>query len=878
MNSCKRKTVRLEILAAVSFALWSAAPRAQNLPNPLPDAPLPAQSTGQPQAKAPAIQAAPTAHEQDGLGRADVTFWGTPRRVLFDEKEMLTSPARLRIADSHWLLPFAAATGALIGTDAHSMTLEHLNANDQKRASKITDGTVGILGALPAGMYLWSTVIDAPLARETGLLTGESLADALVLSEAGKAVFRRDSPLTGNGRGDFFKSSFSDASFPSNHATAAWAMAAVIGDEYPGWFSRTVVYTLAGTTSIGRIVAEKHFPSDVLVGSALGWLVGHYVYRTHHHYELTPYEDPPVARDSSSPASQPRPVAVKPAVAIHASASVVPAATTRAQVAQTPQRLSPEDIGEMDPDTIGSTNVPMDSWVYPALERLAAMGFIPSQSVAIRPWTRVECARQVAEASDLAAGYDPDDRTLSKSEANEAEGLLEALRREFGDGVKANESLGLESVYTRYGTIAGPALADSYHFGQTWWNDFGRPLGRGGSALLGFSMHATAGRSFFYAREEVQHGPGKPANPAGVDQLVASLDANPEEKSFATPSYTRFRSIELYAGVAFDGNALSLGKQELFWGPTTMGPLAFSSNAEPTYSLRFVSTRPHPLPFFSNLGTFRFDIVIGKLSGHAWPERPWYNGQKIDFNLGQNLELSFTRWSLLWGVGHPITLGGLIKNLDSFSSSVASSDYYGNRLDPGDRKSNFDFRYRLPWLRREVTLYADAFSDDDPSPMDAPRRAVWNPGIYFARLPWLQHMDFRVEAVSSLGLASDFGGQHFFYNNQYHDANTNKGFMLGNAIGRDSRAEEGRLGWWVSAQTRVEAGYRQSKGGTLFLPGGSTISDGFVNARVQMGHHWNADLFGQYERFLIPSYMAGVRSNKSGWLQLTWTPEAEARR
>ena len=47
-----------------------------------------------------------------------------------------------------------------------------------------------------------------------------------------------------------------------------------------------------------------------------------------------------------------------------------------------------------------------------------------------------------------------------------------------------------------------------------------------------------------------------------------------------------------------------------------MGPLAFSSNAEPTYNFRFVSTRPHPLPFVPSWGTYRFDIVLGKLSGH----------------------------------------------------------------------------------------------------------------------------------------------------------------------------------------------------------------------------------------------------------------------
>ena len=64
--------------------------------------------------------------------------------------------------------------------------------------------------------------------------------------------------------------------------------------------------------------------------------------------------------------------------------------------------------------------------------------------------------------------------------------------------------------------------------------------------------------------------------------------------------------------------------------------------------------------------------------------------------------------------------------------------------------------------------------------------------------------------------------------------------MLGNAIGRDRRAIEGRTSYWFSARTRVEAGYRQNKTGTLFLPGGGTITDGFVNASYAFNTHWRA--------------------------------------
>jgi hypothetical protein len=526
----------------------------------------------------------------------------------------------------------------------------------------------------------------------------------------------------------------------------------------------------------------------------------------------------------------------------------------------------------------------MDSWIYPALGRLAAMGFIPGQSVSIRPWTRQECLRQLHVAENIASIRDASSPKLI-AEANR---LIADLKIELESEPLYQESATLQSVYARYGTIAGPALADSFHFGQTWWNDYGRPLGRGSSAIAGYEFRAHSGRLFFYDRQEVQHSPGNPTETPAQNALFNIIDrSQPDTDPLIQPkaaqaAFDRQGAIELYAGVAFDGNALSLGKQELYWGPTTMGPLAFSSNAEPTYSLRFVATRPHPLPFIPSIGTYRFDIVLGKLSGHSYPARPWFNGQKADFNFGDNLEISFTRWSIFWGVGHPITFHTFKQNVFSFNSTGSGGCGgcigYGDRDDPGDRKSNFDFSYRLPFLSRIITLYADAYSDDDPSPIDAPRRAIWNPGIYFARLPLLPHMDLRIEAVSSEGLADDFGPYHFFTNSQYLDGNTNKGFLLGNAIGRDGRAIEGRTGYWFSARTRVEAGYRQNKIANGFLPNGGTITDGFVNASYAIDRHWQAQLFTQYERFLIPSYLSGSQHNTSGWFQLTWTPELHIHR
>ena len=49
---------------------------------------------------------------------------------------------------------------------------------------------------------------------------------------------------------------------------------------------------------------------------------------------------------------------------------------------------------------MASPYVPLDSWIYPALERLIALGYIQSDILGMRPWTRMACARLLDDAGD----------------------------------------------------------------------------------------------------------------------------------------------------------------------------------------------------------------------------------------------------------------------------------------------------------------------------------------------------------------------------------------------------------------------------------------------------------------------------------------------
>ena len=56
-----------------------------------------------------------------------------------------------------------------------------------------------------------------------------------------------------------------------------WSFAHVIAGQYNGIATQAIVYGLASTVSVSRVIARDHFPSDVLVGSTFGWLIGGYV-------------------------------------------------------------------------------------------------------------------------------------------------------------------------------------------------------------------------------------------------------------------------------------------------------------------------------------------------------------------------------------------------------------------------------------------------------------------------------------------------------------------------------------------------------------------------------------------------------------------------
>ncbi len=745
------------------------------------------------------------------------------RNLVYDQEQIWTSPFRLKGKDARWLVPFGAITGALIASDARAMQLEQSPATAVSRSNTVANGGLAAFGGLAGGLYLWGRLQRNPHARETGILTAQAMLDGVPVVGFLKVVTSRERPDVGNGRGDFLATGkVLNGSFPSEHAVLAWSAASVIAHEYPGWLTQVLAYGGATAVSIARVSGRQHFPSDVVVGSALGWMIGRQVYRAHH--------DPDLGG---------------------ANIGVFTRSAERA------------------PAPIASTYVPLDSWIYPVLLRLAAMGFIDSQTAGMQPWTRLECYRQYMEARSRLSGLD--------EEPEEAAALIKELGREFTDEQGFAEStrereLVLDSVYFRYTRISGTPLTNSYHFGQTVINDFGRPFSQGNNVVTGFSARAVNGRFSYYMRGEYQHTPSLPPLSLAAREFIASVDGLPLQPARTIEERDRFRVVEAYAGLTLGNFDLTFGKQSLWWGPARGSAMIFSDNAEPLYMFRVTNPHPFRLPGpLALLGDIRGEFFIGKLQGHSFVPRPFIHGQKITIKPTANLEIGFSRTVTFAGAGQsPFTFGTLGTSFFSVGDQIVNPNQPGS--DPGDRHGQMDFSYRVPKLRDWLTIYSDSYVDDDPSPLAAPRRAAFNPGFYLSHLPGLPKVDLRAESVYTDVPALNGGGHFIYFNTVYRNGYTSNGNLLGSWIGRQAKGFQVGTTYWHTPRNTFQMGWRNSKISTGFVPGGGTQNDIFGKANILLRGKVSLTAFLQSESWKIPLLAAGTQHNWTGYVQVEVFP------
>lgn len=511
----------------------------------------------------------------------------------------------------------------------------------------------------------------------------------------------------------------------------------------------------------------------------------------------------------------------------------------------------------------GSVYVPLDSWVYPAFDRLAGLGAINTQFAGLRPWTRIQCAQLVMEAQQ--------GLVESEAKAAEAANLVGALKEEFRQEIRVlggdpAAQATVESTYTRAMEITGALLRDSFHFGQTISDDFGRPFNTGFNNVTGFSAAVNGNRFFAYVREEYQHSPAYAGLTAEQQSYLELADGTPSEPySQATGTLNQSGLLDAYIGMRLSVFDLTLGKQSLWWGPGSMGGMLYSDNVDPVLMFNVNQVQAVVLPsLLKYLGPVRVEAFFGRLENYHYPRGPYIHGEKIMVKPSPNLEVGLARTTIAFGQGIPITFRNLVATYFSVTdvgSNPNPRDY------PGKRFGGLDFSYRVPYLRRWLTIYTDNVSSDDVSPLVNPSRAAYNPGIYLSQLPGLHKFDLRFELANSRTQGEPYTS--FFYKQGY----TNSGFLIGDTVGRRGSAFDASSTYWFSPRKRIQAGWRKETVSKSLIPSGGSQDSVRVKADWFVQKETELSVLVQHEDWQFPFLAARSQSNNVFSLQLTVFPK-----
>lgn len=747
-----------------------------------------------------------------------------PRDIFEDQVALLGMPFRMSERQWKMAVPFSVVVAGLIASDTAVEGHVTRSASTASTASAFSNVGLGALVGIGGGMYLWGSFAKNEGARETGFLSGEAAIDAYLDTTLIQYVTQRERPFTGNGRGDFF-SSGGAGSFPSQHAAMSWAVASVIAHEYPGPLTKFLSYGLAGAVSAARVEGHDHFMSDAVIGSALGWYIGRQVYRARSgDAEIDVRKWGKFERDENSEVER--------------------------------------ATGQM-----GSSYVALDSWMYGVFDRLEAMGYVTSGSAMMRPWTRLECARLLAEAHE-----NIEQGNLDRNDT--AAPLLDALDEELAhendlrDGGR-NTGVQVESLYARFTGISGTPLRDSFHFAQTLVDDDGRPYGQGANGIGGISERAEAGPFVLYLRGEYQYASALPAYSATAQQAIAASDGLPFGWNMRLGTTSRVRPVEAYAALNSSNWQISFGQQSLWWGPDKSTSMILSNNAEAMPMLRLARVSPLRLPgFLEGLGPVRAefflareggihyvrlgtDFVLNGTASQGLNPPPYVWGASVSIKPSENFEFGFAHTAIFAGYGRPLNLKTFLHTFSQEGNAQA--------VDPGKRTLEFNFSYHVQGLRKWLVLYSEGFAYDAPNPAKFVQRFAMDPGIYMPQLPGVPRLDLRVEGFSTNLPGLTFPA-YFYANEHYPQGYTNYGQIFGSWIGRQGSGGRATGTYWFSARNKASVSYRKLSVDKSFLQGGQLEDfSGSVTWMLRPGVEFSAT--SQYERWNFPLLSASARSD-----------------
>jgi hypothetical protein len=421
-----------------------------------------------------------------------------------------------------------------------------------------------------------------------------------------------------------------------------------------------------------------------------------------------------------------------------------------------------------------SPQIPLNSWTYPALDRVVALCQVKTGLSGTRPLTRLEAARLISEASLKAALYAVplQVKILLKRLETEFHAELAYLAAEPGeDSMIPSKLLRAAEVSYTYqdGKDSVATGTDAHQFALNYNNagiDYDN-YNNGTFSLMGdtvlFNHLLLSWQPLVRTRDD-----------HGTDVTTKSA----------------------VAALSYGGIELSGGRQSLWWGPGRHGSLILTNNAKPLDMVRLTNPSPFELPWiFKYLGPFRFDLFASRLENDRDVPKPYFTGLRLNVKPAYWLEIGATRTIMLGGKGEP--------NVDfgDFLTILTGENLNGSN-DNSNSLAGIDAKLIFPLLWG-VEIYGELVGEDEAGGFFS--RNSYMVGAFLPQVDPSGILSLRVEYADTTRIGGD--SPVLYRHGLYTSGYTYEEHIMGHHVGTDATDLSLLLGIDVSARLSLSLGF-----------------------------------------------------------------------
>ena len=408
------------------------------------------------------------------------------------------------------------------------------------------------------------------------------------------------------------------------------------------------------------------------------------------------------------------------------------------------------------------TDIPLEHWIYDALEDLALLGLTDIIGLNTRPISRLTAAYRVAAMIEDVQNDGLEFSILRDEKAmNKAEDLLYKLMDELEMELikldvevvfredkppkpithKLFEGLKLELLYGKLDDCNAKSVRLDNKRG---WN-----LREGINGRASFRSWANWENILDVSVEPVFYG--------SKDKNSITLD-------------------EAFIEAAYKNVELGAGRTSLWWGPGHHGALLISNNTRPLYLAKIGNVNPFRIPYLEKLGLWNINFFTAKLFGEeSRPvKEPYLSGLRVEFSPHKRLNLGATH-TIMWGgegAGHV----SATDFLDMFLSKLG-----GGGDEPENHLISFTGEWAVPGLNALIPLasgallYCEVGAEDEDGGL--PSHIGGLGGVKIVDLFMAEDLSF----VAEYAKTDSVWYTHYLYQDGY----TSGGNMLGHHVGSD---------------------------------------------------------------------------------------------